>query len=236
MRAIYVSILAQFVLLTGSAWATPERLTTTEDRLMAATQSHVYVLRDVFDNVGSHYASLQDQHMVEISLDSGEATRFWPLRRMKVSNLDAQGNLLLPGEVVDRAGEVHDMMALLRELGAQPLSPHAFAATTLTLEDGKLMQDGRQVATNFAIRKAGRAQLGILREAYPPIETEADDMLKQRIAFYDLYAEGEWMCQLRPERHTLFRTGDKFTLAKIFCEDEPLSGAWSFHIFIKDEL
>ncbi len=231
-----VSVLAVFALSALPSWATPDRVTTSEDRLIAGTQSHVYVLREVFDNLGSHYDSLQDQHLIEISLDSGDATRFWPLRQMAVSNLDEQGDLILPGSVTERAGERHDLMAVLKEVGAQPLSPHAFPATTLTLDNGNLMQDGVQVATNFAIRKAGRSQLGILREAYPPIETEEEYMQKQQIDFYDLYAEGPWLCQLRPERHTLFRPADTFTLAKIFCEDEAYSGAWSFHVFIQSKL
>lgn len=204
--------------------------------MIAGTQSHIYVLREVVDNLGSHYESLQDQQLVEISIDSGDATRFWPLRQMAVSNLDEAGDFILPGNVTEREGERNDLMEILQEVEAQPLSPHAYPSTTLTLEDGKLMQDGVEVAANFAIRKAGRSQLGILRKAYPPIETEEEYMQKQRIDFYDLYAKGDWLCQLRPERHTLFRPADKVSLAKIFCEDEALSGAWSFHFFIKNEL
>lgn len=231
-----VSVLAGIAVVTAAAWATPERLTTSEDRLFAATQSHVYVLRDVIDNTGSHYASLQDQHLVAISLDSGEATGFWPLRRMSITNLDDQGDLVLPGVVVEREGETHDIMALLREAGAQPLSPHAFPDLVLQLEDGSLMREDVQLATPFAIRAAGRAQLAILRDAYPPIESEEEYRAAERIDFYNLYAEGDWLCQLRPERHTIFRPGEKISLVKIFCEDADLTGAWSFHLLIRDDL
>ena len=146
-----------------------------EDRLIAATQTHFYVLRDVIDNVGSHYAALQDQHLVEISLDTGEATRFWPLRHMKLTSLDDQGDFMLPGSVEDREGETHDMMAILRGMGAQPLAPQTHPDLLLRLTDGALMREEDGVlATPFAIRAAGRAQLGILRQAYPPIETEEE--------------------------------------------------------------
>ena len=77
---------------------------------------------------------------------------------------------------------------------------------------------------------------GYLREAYPPIESEEEYMAKERIDFYDLYAEGDWDCQMRAERHTVLRAADKLTIAKIFCEDAGLTGAWSFHMLIKDDL
>ena len=123
-------ILGLAVWAAGPAMATPPRATMSDDRMVAATQSHLYVLRDVVDNIGSHYDELRDQYLVEISLETGEATRFWPLRRVAVSRLET-GDLLNPGMVTERPGEVHDMMAVLRDAGAQPLSPSALLPQVL---------------------------------------------------------------------------------------------------------
>ncbi|MDM8166080.1 hypothetical protein [Roseovarius sp.] len=218
----------------GPAMATPPRATMSDDRMVAATQSHLYVLRDVVDNIGSHYDELRDQHLVEISLETGEATRFWPLRRVAVSRLET-GELLNPGMVTERPGEVHDMMAVLRDAGAQPLSPNAWPEEGVTLEEGALVRDGETVLTAFGLRAAGRAQLGILRDAYPPIESEAEYRRAERIDFYDLYAEGDWDCRVLPDRQTLFRQEQRLILVKLRCEDAALSGAWSFHAMIGED-
>lgn len=229
------AVLALVALASAPAMATPPRMTISDDRMVAATQAHLYVLRDVVDNIGSHYAELRDQHLVEISLETGEATRFWPLRRVAVSRLET-GDLLNPGTVTERPGEVHDMMEVLRGVGAQPLSPSAWPIEGVALEDGALVREGERVLTAFGLRAAGRAQLAILREAYPPIETEADYRRAERIDFYDLYAEGDWDCRLLPESQTFFQAEQRLILVKLRCEDAALSGAWSFHALIAEGL
>ncbi|PHR63296.1 MAG: hypothetical protein COA55_16725 [Alcanivorax sp.] len=111
------------------------------------------------------------------------------------------------------------MMAVLRDAGAQPLSPSAWPEEGVTLEEGALVRDGETVLTAFGLRAAGRAQLGILRDAYPPIESEAEYRRAERIDFYDLYAEGDWDCRVLPDRQTLFRQEQRLILVKLRCED-----------------
>ncbi len=232
---VFVSVLAVFGLFAEAVWATPPRITISEDRLMAATQTHLYVLRDIIDNTASHYAALQDQHLIEISLESGEATRFWPLRSMAISHLETD-EFLRPGLVTDREGDTHDMTAVLREVGAEPMGPTIWDVEDLSLKDGALIRgEAEQLATPFAIRAAARAQLAILRAAYPPIETEDEYRRADRIDFYDLYAEGDWECELMPEGQTLFRVTDRVLIAKLHCEDADLNGAWSFHMIVKQD-
>lgn len=234
MMRLFTLILG-VLLMAGPALSTPPRVTMSEDRLMAATQSHIYVLRDVIDNKGSHYATLHDQHLVEISLDTGAATRFWPLRHMAIDDL-VTDDYLSPGQVTERAGEVHDMIEILRRAGAEPLSPGPWAVEVLALRKGALMRGQTdQLLTPFGIRAAGRAQLGILRDYYPPIETEEEYRQAARIDFYDLYADGDWDCTLQPEGQTLFRPKERILLAKLRCEDFDLSGTWSFHVLIREE-
>ena len=57
-----------------------------------------------------------------------------------------------------------------------------------------------------------------------------------RIDFYNLYAEGEWLCELHPETRTLFRATEKLIITKLHCEDADLNGIWSFHAILKDDL
>jgi len=220
-------------LLAWPVSATPPRVTTSDDRMVAATQTHLYVLRDVVDNTGSHYSALHDQHLVEIALETGDATRFWPLRRMSINGLP-ENDFLNPGIVTEAEGAMHDMMALLRDLGAQPVTPGPWALTDLALAEGSLHHQGEPVLTPFGIRAAGRAQLAILRDAYPPIETEEEYFRADRIDFYDLYAEGDWLCALMPEGQVFFRPDDeRIVAAKLRCEDD-LGAWWSFHALIRE--
>ena len=223
------------MVLAGSAYATPPRITASDDRLVGATQTHLYVLRDISDNVGSHYQDMRDQHLIEIDLETGEATQYWPLRRIAVSNLETD-EYLYPGHVTERAGDTHDMMAVLRDVGAAPLAPHNRGDHEITLENGVLMRKGTKLATPFGIRAAGRAQLAILRDEYPPFETEEDYRDTSRINFYDLYAEGDWECQILPEGQSLSRAKDRVTVVKLHCEDFEYSGLWSFHMIMRDEI
>ena len=223
------------MVLAGSAYATPPRITASDDRIVAATQTHLYVLRDISDNVGSYYQDLRDQHLIEIDLGTGEATQYWPLRRIAVSNLETD-DYLYPGHVTERAGGTYDMMAVLRDVGAAPLAPQARGDHGITLENGALMRKGAVLATPFGIRAAGRAQLAILRDEYPPFETEEDWRDTSRISFYDLYAEGDWECQILPETQSLSRAKDRVTVIKLHCEDYEFSGLWSFHMIVRDEI
>ena len=220
-----------FCTAAGTAMATPPRVTFSDDRLIAATQTHLYVLRSVTDNLGSHFHALHDQHLVEINLDTGEASQYWPLRRVEINHLKTD-DFLFPGSITERDGETSEMMEVLRDVGAEPLLPSVWDVEDFTLEDGALMFDQTQVLTPFAIRAAGRAQLAILRAEYPPFETEEDYRGEDRIDFYDLYTEGDWDCRLGSTGQTLSRAKDRVRLIPLQCEDYNLNGLWSFHAII----
>lgn len=236
MRGAFRAALLIVALAAQPVQATPPRMTMSEDRVIAATQTHLYVLRDMIDNQGSHYARLHDQHLIEIDLDTGAATRHWPLRRMAVSHLDEDGDLRLPGRVSERAGETRDAAAILREARAEPLLPSAWALEGVGLDEGGLSWRGERRLTPFGIRKAGRAQLAILRKEYPRVETPEGWPAPDRIDFYDLYAAGAWTCALGAEGHVLFRGATRLIVAKVKCEDADVTGSWSFHILVPDEL
>ena len=223
------------ICLAAPAWATPPRMTVSDDRMIAATQTHFYVLRDIVDNLGSHYAGLHDQHLVEISLETGEATRFWPLRRMHTNTLP-MNDYLNPGLVEDRPGETVDLMHVLRDVAAQPIAPQDWQQDDVALADGTLTFKGDTALSPFGLRAAGRAQLAILRAAYPPIKTEEAYRRGDRIDFYDLYAEGDWFCDLLADRRAIYRANDKLILAKLRCEDADGNGQWTFHAILKDDL
>ncbi|SLN27896.1 hypothetical protein ROA7450_01140 [Roseovarius albus] len=222
-------------LLAGVAMATPPRVTFSDDRILAATQSHFYVLRDITDNLGSHFHGLHDQHLIEISLDTGEATQYWPLRRIGVNHLETD-DFLFPGAITEREGDTYDMMEVLRELGAEPLVPSPWEVEDFALVEGALMKGETQVLTPFAIRAAGRAQLAILRAEYPLFESEEDYRREDRIDFYDLYAEGDWECRVGGAGQTLSRITERISLIPLNCEDYNLSGLWSFHALIIEQL
>ena len=203
-------------------------------RLIAATQSHIYVLRDITDNLGSHFHALHDQHLIEINLDTGEASQYWPLRRVAINHLETD-DFLFPGAITERDGGTFDMMDILRKVGAEPMLPSVWEVEDFSLESGALMFGETKLLTPFAIRTAGRAQLAILRAEYPPFETEEDYRREDRVDFYDLYAEGDWDCRLGAAGQTLSRAKDRVRLIPLHCEDYNLSGTWSFHAIIIEQ-
>ncbi|MFK7940160.1 MAG: hypothetical protein AB8B82_12330 [Roseovarius sp.] len=213
--------------------ATPDRAMHSGDRLIAATQSHIYVLRDVVDNLGNYYVKLHDQHLIEINLESGEAERYWPLRRMKVSHLEASDDRI-PGQVTERVGETHDMMALLRDIGAEPMQPHGFLLDGYAVSEGAVTRDGEVILTAFGVRAAARAQLAILRADYPPIETEAAFNSHEVMDFYDLYAPGDWYCEMLRNAVLLRRATGAMRVAKLECETAGGAHVVSFHVFITE--
>jgi len=221
------------IAIAGMAQATPERITTSDDRIVGATQTHLYVVRTITDNLGSYYSALIDQHLIEISLETGESTKFWPIRSIAVSNLETD-DFLSPGQVTERAGETHDLIRILQSKGAVPMAPEARPVADLSMIEGALMRGDAQLLTPFGIRAAGRAQLGILREAYPEIETEEEYRKGERIDFYNLYAEGPWVCSIQSEGQTLSLAQGRAVVAKLACEDDYFSGAWSFHVIISE--
>ncbi len=226
-------ILTVGIWIAGPVGATPERVTSSDDRIVAATPTHLYVLRDIYDNRGSHYAELRDQHLVEIEIETHTATQFWPLRRMEINNLPVD-DFQVPGVVTDLDVETHDMFAILRDLGAAPMAPHEYATQDLEMSDEDTLVEGGETvrATLDQIKVAARDQLSLLQGFYPPSETEEEFYRADKIEFYELDLEHEWECELLQEGITLFRQEGRVPVVKLHCENWDQGGSWSFHFVL----
>ncbi|MCG6904409.1 MAG: hypothetical protein LJE68_17195 [Rhodobacter sp.] len=221
------------VLLAGPVWATPPRVTYSDDRLVAATQTHFYVLRELVDNRGSHWSELRDQYLVEISLDSGKASNHWLLRSMQIDRL-LTNVFLSPGTVTEHAGGTHDMMALLAAQGAAPMRLGYSAAQQFTVDgDGLRNADGAVVADMARIARTAKAQLLPLAIRYPPLASTPEPGGADVLEYYVMGDPADWLCVVLPGSQTLYRESGEMQLLPMQCEDDATLGRWSFHMVLE---
>lgn len=218
------------VFVMSPALATPPRVFRSDDRIVAATQSHVYVLRDMVDNLGSHFARLHDQHLVEISLDDQKAGHSWLLRSMAINHLET-GDYLVPGLVEDRISDTDDMFAILRKLGAGPEVPMAPEVSLYSIDGNSLVHRTAGPLADLAdLARVARAQLLPLAQTYPRATSDAAYRAARRLEVYDLTEEENWVCDLAPEQVRLYRPAGPLEILKITCQDEVNLWFWSFHM------
>lgn len=233
---IRASVLSLLCWLTASlAHATPPRMFVSDDRIVAATQMHFYVLRDLVDNQGSHYSQLHDQHLVEIAFDNHQATRSWLLRSMAINNLSTD-EYLSPGQVSDGVMETTDMFDVLRQVGAVPQRLYFHSEQQELFFDGQTLKHPKNgdVADISKVAKAARAQLQSLADAYPQAASEAELIQAMAMEVYDLSNEANWICKVEPGQLGLFRTEGELRAIKIGCDDDYYSGSWTFHMFLPE--
>lgn len=223
------------LLPSSPAQATPPRIFTSDDLIVAATQTHLYVVRDLQDNQGSHFSALVDQHLVEIDLNTHNASRSWLLRSIWVNGLGTD-DYLSPGEVVEHSRDTADMFAVFREVGAAPVSATIFNDPELSLEKFALLHAKTGVVASFEkLAEAARAQLLPLAETYPHAVEEAELRAAEKMEVYDLSDATNWRCEILPFQLAIFRADDKLRVVKIACDDDYETGAWTFHMALPDK-
>lgn len=174
LRTCLILSFALLVLLPGPgpflAWATPDRMTGTADRLLAANATHFYVIRDIGDNRGNHYAEFRDQYLVEIAFDTHVATRHWLLRRMTLEFLGAPFRESWSEEPIDPP----NVYAILQKSGAVPPGPvgSEYDAQGYAVENGDVVHQGhggrRVLLRSAELRDIMRASLGPVAAIYGP--------------------------------------------------------------------
>ena len=229
------TILICLIMFPAMAGATPPRVFTSDDRIVAATQTHLYVLRELQDNQGSHYSTLIDQHLVEIDLDSHAASRSWLLRSLWENRITPE-DFVSPGKVVEHQRDTVDMFAILRETGAVPQSARIAEGSDLLLTDGSLMHEKAGiVASRNVMVGAARAQLLPLMASYPRTGKASEYKAGENMEVYDLSNASNWHCELLPIQLTVFRAKDRLRIVKIGCDDDFETGAWTFHMALPDK-
>ncbi len=113
--------LVLLMLLPGMAFATPPQVVSTLEELVGINATHVFLLRSVNDNLGSHHDELTDQMLVARNIDTGLDEQIWPLRRVHVFFGGDDG--LSENVVTEHAlDESFDMHKVLGQQGARPLT------------------------------------------------------------------------------------------------------------------
>lgn len=214
--------------------ATPDRITHASDRLVAANQTHYYVLRDISDNHGSYFYARHDQYLVEISFSDGAATQHWLLRSMKIVGMDEVAHDQVPGIVTDFPTQTHNMMEILADRKATPMyMRNGFIATKRPLsikhdDNGTMIglfaNDHEQILSAAQISTALASQFSPMESFYAPLQTQEDYLDRTRISFSILQNETNgYYCTL-PSGPAYFRfrsdtVSKEFRLFPIRCED-----------------
>lgn len=70
------------ILLSGlPALATPPDVMSLRDRIFGISATHVYILRDINDNLGLHNPGMTDTYLVAKSIKTGQDEAHWPVTR-----------------------------------------------------------------------------------------------------------------------------------------------------------
>ena len=75
-----LTALALAALNIGPTNATPDRVISIDDVPVGHTDSHLYMLRTVSDNMASYYSAIQHVFLVKQHMQTGQVERHWPLR------------------------------------------------------------------------------------------------------------------------------------------------------------
>ncbi|MCP5087505.1 MAG: hypothetical protein GY952_11960 [Rhodobacteraceae bacterium] len=236
MMRYFFCLLTMILVLPLPGYATPDRLFDSTDRLVAATQTHLYVVRDMRDNQGSHYTALVDQHLVEIEIDGLAESRSWLLRSMLIEQLVGDGaDFVSPGVITDRA-EGADIYGVLRSVGAAPMRLYPQAEAPLVFESGLTHPTKGKVASVQDIAKAARAQLEPMAKRYPQAKTEEEYIAADKMEVYDLSKPETWQCEVLAKAATIFRPEDKLRVISLACDDDYLTGMFTFHMVLPAEI
>ena len=136
-RALGISVVL-WIAASGPARATPPHVAFISDLPLGHTDTHLFLLRTVDDNTGSHYAALVHQFLIKQNIRTGAAERHWPVRRLHYTQRfdwprRATGEPELSSQVIAEppqgmsaarfgAGDLVDPFAKMAEQGAVPLS------------------------------------------------------------------------------------------------------------------
>ena len=104
-----------------SASATPPDVVTIDDTLLAASSTHVFVLRSTSDNLGSHYAYRTETWLVSIDAQTGAET-LWPLHAaVQSTEFGGEGEPDRKVVETDDNADAVDLFGTLAREGAVPL-------------------------------------------------------------------------------------------------------------------
>ena len=115
---IHPCLLAVFLTLSSAAYATPPRYLSITDTPVAANATHMFMIRMVSDNEGSHYINNTHRFLTAQNLQTGAVDDQWLLditRQVSVDLPNTIETLPLPD------GDKVDMFAILQTRKAYPI-------------------------------------------------------------------------------------------------------------------
>lgn len=229
-------LFALILILPGLALATPPQIVSATDEVVGITDTHLYLLRSLQDNEGSHYVTTTDQLLVKKAIGTGEDERFWPLRRTTIEpDWDDPDERYVLRETP--LATTHDLVEVLRQNAVQPMIEglaRDAGALNWSLADDMLTltypHDGTQIAVPTTDLAAGiMRNLSATRQAMPPTVLEGgfDALLD-----YPDYAIAA-TCQIS-RYHILWRGADRpDTMAvRIDCDDLDLGPPIALYVVV----
>ncbi len=113
---IHPCLLAIFLTLSSAAYATPPRYLSITDTPVAANETHVFMIRIVADNEGSHYINNTHRFLVAQNLLTGAADDQWLLDITRQITIEPPNSIeTLP------SGHKVDMLAILQDRKTYPI-------------------------------------------------------------------------------------------------------------------
>jgi hypothetical protein len=144
MARILLIICALFAVIqfTKPAQATPPRYASVLDTPFGVSQTHLFLLRNVSDNEGSHYINASKRFLIAQALASGRTEHIWPLEITRETFVDVDARTF----EYHRVPPKYDVLDILSEFSAAPLN--------LSLATDWI-GDRLQISTRFVLSEAG---------------------------------------------------------------------------------
>ena len=171
------------LLMASALLATPPRIFSSKDQMIGANQTHIYVLRTLRDNSGSHFTDRRDVYLLEISVATAGLENFWRVWSGVANSVDA-----FPGESESLGADFANPYEILRQKKAALVEMHApHADFGYKIKNGALITNygdpsGASGAKTYlsrdALREIASAQFAPILANYLPI---ADATYAQKI-------------------------------------------------------
>jgi hypothetical protein len=115
---IHPCLLAVFLTLTNAAYATPPRYLSISDTPIAANETHLFMIRNVSDNEGSHYINNTRRFLVAQDLQTGAVDNQWLLDITRQVSVDPPNTI----EMLPVPGGKPDLLGILKAHKTYPIA------------------------------------------------------------------------------------------------------------------
>lgn len=126
MRLIF-SIIALITLIASPAMATPPQFVGATDRIIGQNETHLFLLRTIDDNYGSHFITASDVTLIAKNIKSGADDEVWPVISVVDHGVFFEQNDLKKQVMDHTPKNAVEPFSILRDRGAGNILPPSSA-------------------------------------------------------------------------------------------------------------